>query len=138
MLPLQNFFLKFIYRLQTYVSARFVASCILQRMGNHPEGMEGLFTQNHCRAHPRHRGAHHLEFPATMGIRRILSSFHSSRKSFLKSFFLRSIFWGKFFWEVREKSREVIAPSSRSGSLGTNASFAYEPCLFVALGSLEC
>ena len=29
MLPLLNFFLKFIYRLQTYVSARFVASCNL-------------------------------------------------------------------------------------------------------------
>ena len=29
LLPLQNFFLKFIYRLQTYVSARFVASCNL-------------------------------------------------------------------------------------------------------------
>ena len=26
--------------------------------------------------HPRHRGAHHLEFPATMGIRRILPTFH--------------------------------------------------------------
>ena len=58
------------------------------------------------------------------------------KKILLEEFFLRSIFWGKFFWEVREKLREVIAPSSRSGSLGTNASFAYEPCLSVALGSL--
>ena len=53
----------------------------------HPEGMEGLFTQNHCRAHPRHRGAHHLEFPATMGITKNTIIISLFKKILLEEFF---------------------------------------------------
>lgn len=69
--------------------------CILQRMGNHPEGMEGLFTQNHCRAHPRHRGAHHLEFPATMGITKNTIIISLFKKILLEEFFFEKYLLGK-------------------------------------------
>lgn len=72
------------------------AQCrILQRMGHHPEGMEGLFTQNYCRAHPRHRGAHHLEFPATMGITKNTIIISLFKKILLEEFFFEKYLLGK-------------------------------------------
>ena len=37
---------------------------VLQRLGHHPQGVEGLFAEDHRRARLRHRGTHHLQLPA--------------------------------------------------------------------------
>ena len=63
-------------------------------MRHHLEGVERLLDQDHCRTHPRHRGAHHLELSATMGITKNTIIISLFKKILLEEFFGEEGFGG--------------------------------------------